>query len=186
MKHSADVDPGVLERARAGDREAFVTLVRVHDPRLRALAFRLLGTSERMDDALQEAYLSAFQSLPRFRAGSAFGTWLYRIAYNACLDELRRARSAHLLSLEEVDERADGPFDLADAASGRAEIARALAALAPADRAAVFLVDAHGFDYVTAAEVLDVPVGTIASRLNRARRRLRQVLEEPMEGAVER
>jgi DNA-directed RNA polymerase specialized sigma24 family protein len=82
----------VLEDAKRGDPSAFAKVVRHYDPGLRALAYRLLGDRDRMDEALQEAYLKAYRALPHFRGGSKLGTWLYRIAYNACLDELERSR----------------------------------------------------------------------------------------------
>ncbi len=184
MSDRGDADPGLLERARLGDREAFAALVLVHDAGLRALAYRLLGDRERMDDVLQETYLRAFRALPRFRGAAALGTWLYRIAYNACLDELARVRAAPSLTLEQEHERLDGRPDPADTVSGRAELAEALARLAPIDRAAVLLVDAQGFDYASAAEVLGVPVGTVASRLSRARRALRRALGERAQGVA--
>jgi RNA polymerase sigma-70 factor (ECF subfamily) len=179
-----EIDHAVLRRARRGDQRAFATLVRHYDPGLRALAFRLLGDRDRMDDALQEAYIRAFRALPRFRGDSAPGTWLYRIAYNACVDELQRDRS--VVSLDSIRERPDPRPGAADTLPARRSLAEALARLEPADRAAVLLVDAQGFDYRSAGEVLGVPEGTIASRLNRARAALRQALDTRTEGASER
>jgi RNA polymerase sigma-70 factor (ECF subfamily) len=176
----------LLERARKGDRDAFVALIRRHDQGLRALAYRLLGDRDRMDDALQEAYFRAFRALPRFRGAADVGTWLYRITYNACLDERGRARRAPELSLDDAAERDDGRPELSVSLSGRNDLAEALDALAPADRAAVLLVDAQGFDYASAGRVLGVPAGTIASRLNRARRALRRALAEQLEGVPKR
>lgn len=158
----------------------FAKLVREHDAALRALAFRLLGDRDRMDDALQEAYLRAYRALPRFRGDSAISTWLYRIVYNACLDELRNA--PQVVALDSVRERADPRPGAAESL----ELADALASLPPADRAAVLLVDAQGFDYRSAAEVLGIPEGTIASRLNRARAHLRRYIGDQLEGASER
>jgi RNA polymerase sigma-70 factor, ECF subfamily len=163
-----------LALARAGDPDAFTALVRRVDDGLRALAYRLLGDRDRMDDALQEAYVRAFRALPRFRGEAALATWLYRIVYNVCQEELRR--SSRLRLVEPVE--AQDPASLAEAVEVRAGLAEALAALAPEDRAAVLLVDAQGFDYRAAAEILDVPEGTIASRLNRARALLRRALAE--------
>ena len=176
----------VLDRARAGDHEAFTAVIRHYDPGLRALAYRLLGDRERMDDALQEAYVKAFRALPGFRGDSSLGTWLYRIAYNACLDELDRDRELHELPLAESPELPDPRADLAESVTTRRQLTDGLAQLTPTDRAAVLLVDAHGFDYRTAAEVLDVPAGTIASRLNRARAALRRALGKPTEGIARR
>jgi RNA polymerase sigma-70 factor, ECF subfamily len=179
-----DVDPAVLERARRGDRRAFALVVQHYDPGLRALAYRILGDRERMDDALQEAYLHAFRALPRFRGDSALGTWLYRIAYNACLDELKRVRN--VVPLESVSERSDPRPDASETVPLRRDLAAALASLSPYDRAAVLLVDAQGFDYGSAAQILGVPEGTVASRLNRARRILRRYLDDNVQGASKR
>ena len=159
----------------------FERLVRDHDLELRRLAYRLLGDRDRMDDVLQEAYLKAYRALPRFRGEAAVGTWLYRIVYNACVDAGRRSRDVVALdSVRELADPAPTPFE---ATFERRRLAAALGALSAEDRAAVLLVDAQGFDYGAAAEVLGVPPGTIGSRLNRARRILRRALDARAEGA---
>lgn len=179
---AVDVGTAVLDRARRGDQEAFAALIQHYDPGLRALAYRLLGDRDRMDDALQEAYVKAFTALPRFRGESKIGTWLYRIAYNVCLDELERAR--RIVPLDEAGERPSSSRDPGDEVAGRSDLARALAGLPPEERAAVLLVDAQGFSYDEAGRVLAVPAGTIASRLNRARAALRKALGADPEGAA--
>jgi RNA polymerase sigma-70 factor (ECF subfamily) len=181
----AEIAPSIVDRARRGDQEAFAAVIRHYDRGLRSLAYRLLGDRDRMDDALQEAYLKAFRALPRFRGDSKLGTWLYRITYNVCLDELERSKRTAHVPLTEVPE----PVETAPAAdetiSNRDALAAALDALSPEDRAAVLLVDAEGFDYRAAGEVLGIPAGTIASRLNRARAALRQTLSRPAEAAAQ-
>jgi RNA polymerase sigma-70 factor (ECF subfamily) len=179
-----DLDPRILRRARRGDGRAFAQLVRHYDDGLRALAYRLTGDRARMDDALQEAYVNAFRALPGFRGESEVGTWLYRIAYNACLDELRRTRT--VVPLDSVRERADPSPATDERVAARGDLGAALAALPPEERAAVVLVDAQGFDYRSAAEILGIPEGTVASRLNRARAALRRHLDDRLEGASER
>src|SRR5262245_38013257 len=174
----ADIDAAVLDRAKRGDQEAFAAVIEHYDPGLRALAYRLLGDPERMDDALQEAYVKAFRNLSGFRGESRLGTWLYRIVYNACLDEIARSKRVVQLPLEDAGDPADGRPDVAETVADRSGLADALAELPPEERAAVFLVDAQGFDYRSAGRVLGVPEGTIASRLNRARAALRQALGE--------
>jgi RNA polymerase sigma-70 factor (ECF subfamily) len=170
------VDELVVARARRGDQDAFALIVGHYDRRLRALAFRLLGDRDRMDDVLQEVYVKAFRSLPRFKGDSALGTWLYRIAYNACLDDLRRRPALAAVEYDEtVADPASGPADIA---VRRQDLAAALDRLPPDQRAAVLLVDAYGLDYSDAAEVLGVRAGTIGSRLSRARAVLRSALGE--------
>jgi RNA polymerase sigma-70 factor (ECF subfamily) len=167
-------------RPDADDADRFANLVVEHDRMLRALAFRLLGDREAMDDVLQEAYAKAFRALPRFRGEAATETWLYRIVYNACLDQLRRKRRVTELPLETAVP-ASAP-DPGESAARRETLAAALAALAPDQRAAVLLVDAEGLGYPAAARVLGVRVGTLASRLSRARASLRQALAAEHEG----
>jgi RNA polymerase sigma-70 factor (ECF subfamily) len=170
-----------LARARNGDRDAFVALVTPHDRALRSLAFRLLGDEALMEDALQTAYVNAFRSLRSFRGGAGVATWLYRIAYNACLDELRRAGRRPVPSAEAAEELASPSSDHADVVARRLDVAAALAALSPEDRAAVLLVDGEGLGYRDVAAVLGVPEGTVGSRLNRARAQLRSALEPTAE-----
>jgi RNA polymerase sigma-70 factor, ECF subfamily len=171
------IAPSVLERARVGDHEAFAAVVRLYERRLRGIAFRVLGDPDRMDDALQEAYVRAFRALPRFRGDARVGTWLFRITYNACLDELAKTRKTTHVPLDELVEQASEDSELESSLDAQRELASAFADLSSDERAAVFLVDVEGFDYAAASKVLDVPVGTVASRLNRARKTLRAALQ---------
>ena len=154
------------------DAETFLALVHEFDLRHRRLAFRLLGDRNRMDDVLQEAYASAFRALPRFRGYSSVGTWLYRIVYNACLDDLRRSGARKEVSLDEWRERG-----ATESVEQRLDLEAALAALPTELRAVVLLVDAEELSYDEAAEVLGIPAGTVASRLSRARETLRGALQ---------
>lgn len=182
-KPLADLDRGTLARARRGDPEAFRALVDFYDGGLRALAYRLLGDRERMDDVLQEVYLKAYRELPKFRGASGLGTWLYRVTYNASIDELRRARRMVHIPIDSVSERGVGSADtIPDLVARDGALGAALAALPAQERAAVLLVDAQGFDYAAAGEVLGIPAGTVASRLNRARLALRASLAERSAG----
>jgi RNA polymerase sigma-70 factor, ECF subfamily len=179
MLRGDEVAPDVLEGARRGDQRAFTEVVRHYDHRLRGLAYRLLGDRAAMDDALQEAYVKAFRALPGFREQAGLGTWLYRITYRACVDHLRREGRHVTDPADGRDVPAAGPgADPAAVAAARTDLARALAALPVDQRAAVLLVDADGLDYDTAAAVLGVAAGTIASRLSRARAALRAALSE--------
>jgi RNA polymerase sigma-70 factor, ECF subfamily len=167
----------VVERARGGDADAFMELIAPFDRDHRALAYGILGDRHRMDDALQDAYLKAFRGLPAFDGRAAIGTWLYRIVYNACLDELRRRTRFVHLPLEHASHLASPSEPVAEAiaADGLAAALRSL----PGDlRAVVLLVYARGLDYETVSQIMDIPVGTVASRLHRARAILRAALRE--------
>jgi RNA polymerase sigma-70 factor (ECF subfamily) len=170
---TSDVD--LVELARHGDRSAFDELLRRHDHRMRSLAYRLMADRGRMDDALQDAYLNAFKGLHRFRPDRDFGGWLYRITYNACIDELRRQKRSPRRMDEGYDHESSrpGPEQLV---SNSEMVRQALADLPTDQRVTVVLVDAEGFDHRAAAEILGVAPGTVASRLSRARARLRKLL----------
>lgn len=160
----------LISEAAGGDPDAFLELIKPHDHALRGLAYRMLRDAHLMDDALQDAYLAAYRSLPRFRGDSSFKTWIFRIVHNACIDIIRKRRE-----LDEVDEiPADGFADVTDL---RLDLADALDRIPYDHRAVLLMVDVHGFDYTAAAQILDVPVGTVRSRLSRARRGMRQLLE---------
>lgn len=171
-----DVDPELVRRAQRQDANAFAEVVRHYEPRLRAIAYRLLEDRDLTDDVLQEAFVRAFKSLDKFRGDSSFGTWLYRITYNASIDELRRRRRVIPLMAENEPEPADLRSGPEDAAIERHDLAAAMASLPPDMRAAVMLVDVEGLDYAAASRVLGIPPGTIGSRLNRARAILRRSL----------
>jgi len=174
--HRAD-DATLTARARSGDRRAFTALLRRHDATMRRLAYRMLADAAAMDDALQEAYVKAYTALPGYRDDARFGTWLYRITYNACVDELRRRRRRPVPADRPLDEPspAAGPERTVAAADA---VRRSLAALPADQRATVVLVDGEGFDHGTAAQILGVAPGTVASRLSRARTALRRSTKE--------
>jgi RNA polymerase sigma-70 factor, ECF subfamily len=175
---STSADDEVIERARKGDLEAFKRLVFAYDRGLRMFTVRVVG-NERTDDVLQETYLKAFRALKRRRGPNAsVPGWFYRIVYNTCLDDVRRARRAPEEQLDisvEVVDQGTGPEETA---MNRVALSNALAKLAPEYRAAVVLVDALGFQYAEAARILGLRRGTLASRLNHARTSLRRSLRE--------
>ena len=160
---------------------AFADLVRKYDGRLRSVAFKVLGGDRsRLDDVMQDAYLRAFRAYASFREEADAGTWLHRVVYNACIDELRRARRRSAIDgspRSEVDRPSNypGPERVVLAQDA---VLRALAMLPPDQRATVVLVDGEGFDSLTVAGVLGVAPGTVASRLSRGRAAMRKALEE--------
>jgi RNA polymerase sigma-70 factor (ECF subfamily) len=175
--HVALDERELVGRATGGDVDAFYSLIDRHDHALRGLAYRLLENPDAMDDALQESYLKAFRALPRFEGDSAFKSWLYRIVYNTCIDELRRRRKMGVLPIESVSERPDGGPDPGDVATDKLDLVAAVESMSPDTRAAVLLVYVDGMDYRSATEVLGVSRGTLASRLHRGRARLQRALD---------
>ena len=168
-------DVELVELARDGNRAAFDELLLRHDDRMRSLAYRLVADRDGMDDALQEAYLRAYKGLGGFRPGSDFGRWLYRITYNCSIDEIRR-RKRQPLANREGDEAVAGASGPAQAVTTAEVVRQALSELPAAQRVTVVLVDGEGFDHAEVAEILGVAPGTVASRLYRARTKLRRAL----------
>lgn len=138
----------LLRRARGGESEAFGVLVQRHDDRLRGPAFRLPGSGERMDDVLQGAYLRAFRALRGFRGEAELPTWLYRIVYTTCLDELRRGGREAAWEPAEMEGRHDRGWE--EGPVRQLDLAAASAALPAEDRAAALPVDGSGLDYRSA------------------------------------
>lgn len=174
-----DPPPALVKAARRGDHRAFTKLVDRYDDRLRALAYHLLGSRDAMDEALQETYLNAYRGLPQFRGEAGIGTWLYRITYTTCLQRLRRPDRLEPTDEERLESLAPPSPDLADEVALRDEVRRALSELTPAQRVAVLLVHRDGFSYAAAAHIMNVPVGTVASRVAAARGILSESLGRP-------
>lgn len=185
--HSMD-EAALIRLAREGDLDAFNCLVLAHQDRVFTQAYRVLGEVDAAEDATQEAFIAAYRKLHTYRGGS-FRGWLLRIVTNACYDELRRRQRRPVAPLEpEGPDDRDGeslPWMAADGetpeeAAQRAELARAIQECLnrlPVDfRVVVVLVDVQGMDYRAAAEVIARPVGTVRSRLARARRRMQDCL----------
>ena len=174
--------------AQKGDLEAFNQLVLSYQDRIFNLAARILGDNDLAEDITQNTFLTAYLNLPRFRNGS-FRSWLYRIATNLCYDVHRRHKRYPVLSLENevlAEERISPLHDFSGSSImpemevERREleqvIQQALNRLDADQRTIVVLIDQQDFDYAEAAQILRIPIGTVKSRLARARLRLRQLL----------
>lgn len=173
-------DLQLIEAARAGDRFALDQLLRRHYDRIHAVTRRIAGSSRDADDATQEALIKIVRNLPKFDGRSSFGTWAYRIATNAALDELRKRKRRPALALVRDDESGEISLEPVDELAGRSveaiadrlAIDEAFDELPDDFRAAVILRDVGDLDYAEIAEVLDIAVGTVKSRIARGRRML--------------
>jgi len=181
-------DAALIERCRTGDIAAFEPLVEKYRQRVWRLAYNVLRDREEAWDVAQEAFVRAWQALPNFRGQSAFYTWLFRIVMNVASDRARaRAARGRAFGTERipeedwdrvlVDQPADARPDAAAAgAEQRARIERALATLSADHRRIVVLSDIEGLSYKEIADVLEIPMGTVMSRLHNARKRLKGAL----------
>ncbi len=175
-------EPRILVSAQvdrtADERDRFISQLQEHHQQMRGLAIRVLHNPEAADDALQNAYMKAYQNRHTFRGEASMSTWLYTIVYRCCIDEHRRRKPTVPFD-ERISDAAghdDESFDRA--VERRLSLREALTHLAPAQRAAIWLVDAEGMTFAEASEVLGVPPGTIASRVSRARTTLRELLSQ--------
>jgi len=184
---SVDSDPRddseLLTAHIAGDAEAFAVLVARHQPRLWAVALRVMRNPDDAADALQDAYIAAFRRAGSYRGDAQVTTWLHRVVVNACLDRLRRMKSRAAEPLP-VDLDRSARFGIADTErpleveQERSRVAAAMATLNPDQRAALVLVDMQGYSVEEAARILGCAVGTVKSRCARGRARLVPLLVE--------
>ena len=180
-------EPRLVDAARQGDEGAFESLVRLYEKRVFALAVRMCGNQEDAAEAAQEAFLAAWQGLRFFRGDSSFSTWLYRLTANACVDLLRREgryRAAAGPSLDDdgelnrdvPDVTTPSPQEEAERRELRSQIEEGLRALSPEHRQVLVLREMHQLSYDEIADVLDLDVGTVKSRISRGRKQLRNFL----------
>ncbi|MEI6037259.1 MAG: sigma-70 family RNA polymerase sigma factor [Planctomycetota bacterium] len=172
------IDHDLVNQAVAGSQAAFVTLVKRHQQRIHSLLERLCGCPETARDLAQETFLSAFRHLHTFEQRSEFFTWLYRIACNHAASANRRRRP-HALPVAVASPIAAGTSVSArmEQAELKQRLALALDQLDEGQRQAVVLCDMQGATYEEIAETLDIPVGTVRSRLHRGRMQLRQLVK---------
>jgi len=180
-------EASLVERCQRGDLEAFNCLVLAYQDRVYNLCLRMLGSPQSAEDATQEAFLSAYRSLGRLR-GAAVRPWLFRIASNACIDELRRMRRRPQVSLDmpaadagraqswDPPDPGEGPEPLAMRGELRAALEQELLRLHPDQRLAILLCDVEGLSYEEIAASMGSSVGTVKSRISRGRARLRESL----------
>jgi len=176
----AERDSSLVRRYLQGDAAAFSALVQRHERRMYNVALRILGRDEDARDATQDAFLTALRKLDQFRGDAAFSTWMHRVTVNACYDILRkRARQPMLHAVtEEGFAPEPGPPipDHADRVAGTTDVERALAEVAMEFRVVLVLHDVQDMAYEDIARTLEIPLGTVKSRLHRGRVALAQAM----------
>ncbi|PIE31490.1 MAG: RNA polymerase subunit sigma-24 [Ilumatobacter coccineus] len=177
-------DSALITAAQAGDRDALEQLLRDHYDRIHAVCRRIAGSDRDADDAVQETMIRIVRSLNSFDGRSKLSTWIYRIATNAALDELRRRSRRPSLSLTSDPEVSvelpdPGAHDQIDSIADRMTIDAALNELPDSFRTVVVLRDLADLDYADIADIVGIPVGTVKSRISRGRHQLGELLGNP-------
>ena len=168
-----DLDPQLIADARRGDLRAFEALVRRYQPAVWRMSSHLLADASMAEDVTQEVFVRVYRFLPRYRGDSKFSTWLYAIARNCAMDEMRRSRLQET-TCDPAVERAD-PHD----ESAGVDIRDALMRLPVRTREPLVWIDMFGMPYAEAARLMEIPVGTLKSRVHYARALLAEALTAP-------
>jgi RNA polymerase sigma-70 factor (ECF subfamily) len=185
-------DAELVDACREGRADAFRTLIERYQDRVYNAVYRMVELEEDARDIVQETFIKAYENLPRFRGDAALYTWLFRIAVNQTLTFRRKTKRLRLVQpLDEDPEvslagsQAERLVDPPEAALEQQDrerlLAEAMGALDPDHRAAIVLRDVEGLDYVTISDILDVPPGTVKSRIHRARLLLRERLRDMLD-----
>lgn len=179
-------ESALIKQAKKGDVAAFNRLVLHYQEAVYNVAYRIMGQPQAAEDATQDAFISAYKSLNQFRGGS-FKSWLMRIVTNSCYDELRRRKRRPQSSLDEMTEEYESPAFLRSPNDGpeshhqRVELAQAiedcLEGLPDDQRVTAVLCDIEGYDYNEIAHITSATLGTVKSRISRARAKLRDCLQ---------
>ena len=175
----------LIAKAKQGDMQAFEELILKHEKIVYNVALRMMNHSEDAKDISQEVFLKAYRNIKNFDERSMFSTWLYRITTNTCIDEMRKRKGKQNYSLEEELENEDGSMQRQIADEGdtpeeslmrgeeKGEILQALDTLSEEHRAAIILRDVKGLSYEEISEIIELPMGTVKSRISRARNQLK-------------
>ena len=171
-------DAACVRRIQRGDTDAFETLVRRHEKAIFNLVYRMLGDYDDAAETAQEVFLSAYRAIGQFRGESNFSTWLYRIALNHATTRrkstsLRQKRLVPIDGSDMVDDAQLGPAETLEKKELRERVQRALNELEPEDATVILLRDLQDIPYEDVAQMLKIPVGTVKSRLHRARQALK-------------
>ena len=172
-------DRELLKRALNGDIAAFEELVSSNEKKIYNLCLKMMKNEQDAQDMAQEALLKAWRNLRKFNLKAAFSTWLYRIAVNTCLDELRK-RKKNTQSIEDLDEKGftiqdEESQNFSDRSDLKHQLTQAMEQLEPKEKLIIVLKDVQGYSYEEIGIILSCPVGTVRSRLSRSRKKLADI-----------
>lgn len=180
----------LIKKAQKGDSKAFEELMEEHFKKIYNIAYRMTNNPDDASDMTQEVMIKLFRNIGSFKGNSKFSTWVYRVATNTCLDELKKSRRHSHTSLNaeidtgegeltvEVEDTSPTPEQATETKELRDMVAQAIVKLSPEHRTVIVLRDIRGFSYEEIAEILKCGAGTVKSRINRARASLKKVLQK--------
>jgi len=183
----------LIEKSQNGDIESFEKLIEEYQVLAYNIALKMASNKEDAKDMAQEALLKVYKSIKNFRFDSSFSTWLYRIVYNTCIDFIRKNSKIKTLSMDKPIETEEGSYkkeimdnkELPDEAIEKKElkeaVQKAIKMLPDKYRIMVVLRDIHDFSYEEISEITELPLGTVKSRISRARSNLKEILSADME-----
>ena len=186
-------EASLIKRIKSGDTEAFSDLVHIYEKRAFNFAYRMLKDAHMAEDATQEAFLKAYLKINTFMGNSAFQTWFYTILNNVCLDILRKkSRRPEPLSIEQkttddeeftlqIEDKSAGPHEALQKKDTNILLEKAIEKLTDEHRAVIILRDIEGREYEEIAKILNISLGTVKSRISRARLSLKKILEKEKE-----
>ena len=174
-----------LERAQKGDEAAFEELLITYEKRIYNIAYRMMRNQSDAQDMAQEAIIKAYRNLHTFKGTCMFSSWVYRITVNTCLDEIRKRKKRNVLFMDAMDgegagftDKAPLPEQMMESKEEYARILSAINALNEEYKTVIVLRDMQGFSYRDISQIIDCNIGTVKSRINRARNILKTVLRQ--------
>jgi len=178
---TTSVDKGLIKKARRGDGLAFSMLIEKHEKFVFNVVYRMVNNIEDAKDISQEAFIKAFKSFDTYDGSAAFSTWIYRIAVNAAIDHMRKQKREQSVSFDEyITDDTVSTMSVEESVvsnEGKGAILDAVNKLEEEFKTVVVLRDIHGMDYSEISDITGCPVGTVKSRLSRARGKLRNMLK---------
>ncbi|HOM03599.1 MAG TPA: sigma-70 family RNA polymerase sigma factor [Acetivibrio sp.] len=183
----------LIDRAKKGDVEAFEQLIEGCQKKVFNIAFRMLGNYDDASELAQEVFLKAYKSIKNFKGDSLFNTWIYKVATNACLDEIRKRKNKKVVFLDEdiefngneikrqIKDDSPGPELTAEDNELKRAVKDSINMLSEEYRTVIVLRDIQGFSYEEISQIIKCPEGTVKSRINRARQALKKILQQKKE-----
>ena len=188
-----DLDSALIKKCKSGDVEAFEHLINTYQKKAYNIALRIMANEEDAKDMAQEAFIRIYKSIMNFREESSFSTWIYRIVTNVCLDEVRKRKNRGTISIDaginidgsetkyELSCDKETPEDIYEKTEKKEIILETINELSEEYKSAIVLRDIEGFSYEEIATIMDCSIGTVKSRINRARNILKDKLRNRLE-----